>query len=326
MKSSKFWLVLGVAVLSAAFLYLLVVQTRSSDDNQSKKAVEGEKINATTSQAADVFKTIDCTYDPEIHYWSWWEGENGSKPADLSTDEIKTKRQSNLYVSCSDIGTGAIMTAYIFKDGKLIFEQDLYRGYFFRDYKADEFYAISGILNDDANGYPIGYVSARYKLNQNTNNMDLIETKEYKTRDQLNTLLGFIKNRNLHYRFDPNFANATLQSEVAEAKKKEKEWLSKDIDCSCEKQLIKPKKVTLEGEVMATFVSGEHFGLRTDKKIDGHQQFYVIPPEGSDFTGWNSAWVKVAGTITGLTCAYANTVYGECAAEIVADAVKVISF
>lgn len=323
-KFGKFWLILGVVVLATAFF---VVFRANRIQKNTIIAVAGEKIVTAMSETTDVFKAIDCMYDPEIHYWSWWEGENGEKPADLNDEEAKIKRQTNLFVSCSsDIGTGHSIMAYIFKDGKLIFEEDLYRGYFFRDFKTDEFYIISGILNEEANGYPLGYVSEKYKLNQNTNTMDLIETKEYKTRDELNNLLGFIKNRNLDYKYDPDFADATLQSEVAEAKKAEKKSGSMEIDCSCEKQFANPKRVTLEGQVMATFVSGENFGLRTDTKIDGHQQFYVIPPAESDFTGWNGAWVKVTGSITGITCAYANTVYGECTTEIVADEVKVIRF
>lgn len=97
----------------------------------------------------------------------------------------------------------------------------------------------------------------------------------------------------------------------------------KYIDCDCEKRFKKEYPIVWSGEVIATFVSGEDFGVERFDKNAEYKQFYV---DGRNkYTGDSGANVKVTGRLIGITCAYANTVFGECVGEVVADDVEVIN-
>jgi len=95
------------------------------------------------------------------------------------------------------------------------------------------------------------------------------------------------------------------------------------IGCDCEKRFKKEYPVVWSGEVIATFVSGEDFGVERFNKDAEYKQFYV---DGQNkYTGEPGVNVKVTGRLIGITCAYANTVFGKCVGEVVADQVVVLN-
>lgn len=93
------------------------------------------------------------------------------------------------------------------------------------------------------------------------------------------------------------------------------------ISCDCEKRFATEVPVSWEGRVMATFLSGGGLGVEKYDKESGRNQFYVHVPDEyiQDF----GDRVKVSGRLIGITCAYANTVFGECVGEVVADEIEV---
>ncbi len=118
-----------------------------------------------------------------------------------------------------------------------------------------------------------------------------------------------------------------LMDQTAWAKsaiKKVKGEKIKTVDCSCEKTFAKSYPVVWSGKVIGVFAGGEDFGVArfnvTDKYskfyVDGDGKFKVAPNQG----------VKVTGKMIGMTCAYANSVFGQCVAEVTVDKIeKVVS-
>lgn len=94
------------------------------------------------------------------------------------------------------------------------------------------------------------------------------------------------------------------------------------IDCDCEKEFKKEYPIVWSGEVMATFVSGKDFGVERFDKNAKYNKFYVVGQ--SKYSGEPGANVQVRGRLVGITCVYANTVFGECVGEVVADEVTLL--
>lgn len=95
------------------------------------------------------------------------------------------------------------------------------------------------------------------------------------------------------------------------------------IDCDCEKKFKKEYPIVWSGKVISTFVSGEDFGVERFNEDAKYRRFYV---DGRNmYTGGPGADVKVTGRLIGITCAYANSVFGECVGEVIADDVEVIN-
>lgn len=95
------------------------------------------------------------------------------------------------------------------------------------------------------------------------------------------------------------------------------------ISCDCEKRFKKEYPVIWSGRVISTFVSGEDFGVERFNKSTKYKQFYVFGQ--NQYTGEPGANVRVVGRLIGMTCAYADTVFGECVGEVVADQVIVLN-
>jgi len=93
------------------------------------------------------------------------------------------------------------------------------------------------------------------------------------------------------------------------------------VACDCEKNFDEPIDVVIEGEVLANFVGGLDFGLKSNESKEGKNKFYIID-DGQHSVEINSS-VRVEGKATGITCAYANTVFGECSLEV--EATNVIN-
>jgi hypothetical protein len=91
------------------------------------------------------------------------------------------------------------------------------------------------------------------------------------------------------------------------------------IDCDCDKRFNKEYPIVWSGRVISTFVSGEDFGVKRFDQNTEYKQFYVIGHH--KYNGEPGANVKVIGRLIGLTCAYANTVFGGCVGEVEADQV-----
>lgn len=89
------------------------------------------------------------------------------------------------------------------------------------------------------------------------------------------------------------------------------------IDCSCEKTFKQVYPVVWSGKVIASFAGGEDIGVERFSKEFKYNKFYV------DAQGkYNESLgpdIKVVGRLIGVTCAYANSVFKECVAEVVAD-------
>lgn len=93
------------------------------------------------------------------------------------------------------------------------------------------------------------------------------------------------------------------------------------IDCDCEKRYDNPISVSWNGKVIASFVSGLDIGVVKDEENNQSGQFYVIG--NGKYNGDLGGKVKVNGKLVGITCAYANSVFGECVPEV--DAEEIIS-
>ena len=100
-------------------------------------------------------------------------------------------------------------------------------------------------------------------------------------------------------------------------------WQRALVDCACEKRFNKEYPITWSGKVIATFVSGEDIGVRRYTKNPMYNQFYVnakgmyINDPGKD--------VRVEGMLIGITCAYGNTVFGECVGEVTASKITLLN-
>lgn len=90
-----------------------------------------------------------------------------------------------------------------------------------------------------------------------------------------------------------------------------------DPDCACERTFAKAYPIVWNGKVIASFVSGEDIGVRRYTKNPDYNQFYVLAD--SKYKGDLDKDVQVSGRLVGVTCAYKNTVFGECVAEVEAD-------
>lgn len=91
-------------------------------------------------------------------------------------------------------------------------------------------------------------------------------------------------------------------------------------DCSCEKTFDKPYPIEWSGTVIAMFMSGGAIGVERFDQSGEYKQFYVDTKglyDGSDN-------IQVKGKLVGITCAYANTIFGECVGDVVADSIEEI--
>lgn len=94
------------------------------------------------------------------------------------------------------------------------------------------------------------------------------------------------------------------------------------INCDCEKIFNQEYPVTWNGKVIASFAGGEDIGVERYTKYTKYNKFYV---DGAGmFKGEPGTDVQVKGRLVGITCAYANTVFGECVGEVVADKIIVL--
>lgn len=95
------------------------------------------------------------------------------------------------------------------------------------------------------------------------------------------------------------------------------------ISCDCEQEFTEALPVVWSGRVLATFSGGEDLAIENNDLQSEYRRFYVV---GAGLPKAESgADVRVNGRLTGITCAYANSVFGECVGEVVADEMKILS-
>jgi len=157
------------------------------------------------SKEDDIMKIINCEYAPDLHYWNYWSKNYNYN--EHNYEEIKNKRQGNFYIECKSDGTAKMINAYIFKDDELFFKKEnIYRGKFFAD-NEDNFYIIQGIMNPEANASPLGYILTRYEFDSSKNTLAEKETSEYKTKQEIENLYKFEKEKNVYFEDDDFYKN-----------------------------------------------------------------------------------------------------------------------
>lgn len=95
------------------------------------------------------------------------------------------------------------------------------------------------------------------------------------------------------------------------------------IDCSCEKTFEKQYYIEWSGNPIASFISGGALGVRRFDENAKYRQFYVTLLD--EYIGKiGNEPIRVIGKLIGTTCAYANTVFGECVADVVAERIEIL--
>jgi len=112
--------------------------------------------------------------------------------------------------------------------------------------------------------------------------------------------------------------NSALETKTTEARVAG----AKAVNCDCERKFQTSYPVIWSGHVSATFAGGEDISVETYNKADKYNRFYV---DGNGLYNYDlGEEVRVYGKLIGLTCAYANTVSGDCVGEVVAEKITAI--
>lgn len=121
--------------------------------------------------------------------------------------------------------------------------------------------------------------------------------------------------------YQPTYTNYALAS-VLKTRPNETDITSTEVDCGCETKFKKSYPIDWSGRVFATFVSGDDIGVKRYNQNTKYKEFYVY---GNGLynrdIGEN---VRIQGKLVGLTCAYGNTVFGECVGEVEAERITAI--
>lgn len=96
-----------------------------------------------------------------------------------------------------------------------------------------------------------------------------------------------------------------------------------DLDkiCECEKEFKEEYPIEWSGYVMSIFLSGEAIGVKRFDQSGKYKQFMVRTNGLYDGGGDK---VRIKGSMVGMTCAYYNTIFGECVPDVVATAIEII--
>jgi len=82
-----------------------------------------------------------------------------------------------------------------------------------------------------------------------------------------------------------------------------------------EKEFLKPIDIIWRGEIISTMASGSCIGLRGE--FDNYRQAIAcFPNKGSNELWKFEGMVTVTGKWLGITCAYKNTIFGECVPDV----------
>lgn len=94
-----------------------------------------------------------------------------------------------------------------------------------------------------------------------------------------------------------------------------------DKACECEKEFKESSPIEWSGQVMAIFLSGEAIGIKRFDQSGKYKQFMVRTNGLYDGGGDK---VRIKGNMVGMTCAYYNTIFGECVPDVIATAIEII--
>jgi len=82
-----------------------------------------------------------------------------------------------------------------------------------------------------------------------------------------------------------------------------------------EKEFSKPIDVVWRGEIISTMASGSCIGLKGE--FDGHEFALACLSDVDSGELWKfEGMVTVTGKWLGITCAYKNTIFGECVPDV----------
>jgi len=128
-----------------------------------------------------------------------------------------------------------------------------------------------------------------------------------------------VKNAVINNPLVNNETSTSSDMTVVESPSSSEDIVDLDKVCECEKTFKTPYPIEWSGHVMATFLSGEGIGVRRFDQNAKYKQFYV---EADGLYNGESDNIKVKGKMVGITCAYYNTIFGECVAHVIADSVE----
>ena len=90
---------------------------------------------------------------------------------------------------------------------------------------------------------------------------------------------------------------------------------------SDEREFFKPIDVVWRGKIISTMASGSCIGLEGD--FDNYSQAMACLPNSDPNELWNlEEVVTISGKWTGITCAYKNTIFGECVPDVVIKSIE----
>lgn len=91
-----------------------------------------------------------------------------------------------------------------------------------------------------------------------------------------------------------------------------------------EQEFLKPIEVVWRGEIISTMVSGSCIGLKGE--FDNYRLALACLPDEHSNELWKfEGMVIVTGKWLGITCAYKNTIFGECVPDVSIENIKMIS-
>lgn len=87
-------------------------------------------------------------------------------------------------------------------------------------------------------------------------------------------------------------------------------------DCTCEETFEEPIDIVWTGEVMTFMMSGEAFAIKRVPENEEYSMFFACCLDEEKRNPYLKGTVTITGKWLGITCAYANTVFGQCAPDV----------
>lgn len=92
-------------------------------------------------------------------------------------------------------------------------------------------------------------------------------------------------------------------------------------DSNGEESFKKPIDIVWRGEVISTMAGGACIGLSGE--FDGYSQAVACLPNTASKELWKfEGMVTITGKLIGITCAYENTIFGECVPDVIIESIK----
>lgn len=88
-----------------------------------------------------------------------------------------------------------------------------------------------------------------------------------------------------------------------------------------EREFFKPIEVVWRGKIISTMAGGSCIGLKGE--FGGYSQAMACLPNTDSNELWKfEGMVTVTGKWLGITCAYKNTIFGECVPDVVIENIR----